>query len=338
MPQLGLSAEEAGLVTVYLLSLRARPLPEALLPADRVRTSRLGERDFASDGATLFGVFCAACHGLVGEGRKFVFTPQLFPALRNPVFLALADDGFLRRTIALGRPGRHMPSWGKQGSLLPAEIDALVAYLRSLEPPAPVFVPGPPASTELGERVFAESCSPCHGPAGEGSGLAPPLAARDNEVTTTDERIYGTLAAGVSGTAMGSFRTLGADQLRSVSAAVRALPRLDLSRAGWKARPGDSKRGAGLYQEHCARCHEPEKGQLESKGPFLLNPSFLSVAGDGYLVGTIIRGRPGREMPVFGVGDKDNARLDPVSVADVVAFLRSKAPVAAPLSKPAARR
>lgn len=325
MHRLGLTAEEADLVTVFLLSLRARTLPEAHLPIDRVRTSRLGERDFPTDGASLFGALCSACHGTGGEGRKFDTTPQLFPALRNPVFLALADDAFLRRTIAMGRPGRRMPSWGK---LTSKEFDALVAYLRSLEPLAPVFEPGAPAPIEPaeGDALFAQQCAPCHGPRGEGSELAPPLAAKDNEVTTSDERIHGTLAMGVAGTAMGSFRTLDAGQLRAVVAAVRALPRLEVSRAKWLGRPGDPVRGGALYREHCVRCHEPEAGKAESKGPGLLNPAFLSVAGDGYLAGTIIRGRPGAEMPAFGVAGLEHSRLDPASVTDLVAFLRAKAP------------
>ena len=123
------------------------------------------------------------------------------PALKNPTFLALADDEFLRRTIRLGRPGRHMPAWGKNGGLRAAEIDALVTYLRSLELPAPVFTLKPSIASDgnEGRRLFEQECAPCHGSGGEGSGLAPPLAARDNEVTTSDERIHGTLAAGNRG-------------------------------------------------------------------------------------------------------------------------------------------
>lgn len=329
MPRLGLSAEEADLITVYLLSLRARSLPEGRLPLDRVRTAGLGERDFAADGASLFAVFCSACHGTAGEGRTFDVSPKAFPALSNPDFLALADDEFLRRTIRLGRPGRRMPSWGQH--LSAKELELLVGLLRSFEKPAPVFTASAtPPELDLGSRLFADTCAPCHGPRGEGSGLAPPLAAKDNEVTATEERIFGTLAAGVAGTAMGSFRSLEPSQLRAISAAVRALPRLELSRATWKLGLGDPERGGALYREHCARCHEPEKGQLESKGPGILSPAFLGVAGDGYLAGTIIRGRTGREMPAFGSAGPEHARLDPQQVLHLVAFLRSRAPAARP--------
>src|SRR5207249_3081852 len=71
MPNLGFTDHEADLLTLYVLSLRARIIPEGLAPRDRVRAQRLGERDFATDGESLFGVFCAACHGPQGVGRKF---------------------------------------------------------------------------------------------------------------------------------------------------------------------------------------------------------------------------------------------------------------------------
>lgn len=326
MPRLGLSEAEADLVTVFLLSLRPRALGEAQLPIDRLRTSRLGERDFATDGASLYAAFCSACHGPSGEGRLFEATEQRMPALGNPVFLALADDEFLRNTIRHGRPGRRMPSWDKPGRLNAKEIDAVVGWLRGLEPAAPAFVPEPPAALEAGRAAFAESCAPCHGRSGEGSEVAPPLAAQDNEVTRNDDRIHGTLAMGVAGTAMGSFRLMEPVQLRGVIAAVRELPRLELSRTKWKVSPGDAARGEALYREHCVSCHEPAAGKESSQGPNLLSPALLSVAGDGYLTGTIIRGRPGREMPGFGVAGEKHARLEPSKVADVVAFLRSKAP------------
>lgn len=331
MPKLGLTPEQADLVTVYLLSLRTRALPEKLVPRDRARTTLLGERDHPTDPASLFEVYCSACHGPKGEGRTFAPSPQAFPAIANPTFLALADDEFLKRTIRLGRPGRRMPSWGRHGSLADADLDALAAFVRAFEPPAPPAFSGDalsaPFDLATGRKVFAEHCAPCHGPAGEGSDLAPPLAAKDNEVTAADDRIHGTLSAGVAGTAMGAFRTLSPLQLRSVIAAVRELPRLEVSRKAWKVRAGDPVRGQALFGEHCVKCHEPEAGKTEAKGPGIQLPAFLSIATDGYLAGTIIRGRPGTEMPTFGQVGKENARLTPEQVGDVVAFLRSKAPV-----------
>ena len=63
MPELGLTEQQIDQLTFYMLSLRGRNLQEALWPKDRIRAERFGEREFATDGATLYGTFCAACHG-----------------------------------------------------------------------------------------------------------------------------------------------------------------------------------------------------------------------------------------------------------------------------------
>jgi mono/diheme cytochrome c family protein len=326
MPKLGFTDGEADQLTLYMLSLRQRPIPEVMSPRDRVRGLRLGERDFPSDGASLFGVFCAACHGPRGEGRKFPTLESTFPAIGEPEFLAVADDNFLRKTLMAGRPGRRMPAWGtKDGGLRPEEIDALIGYLRSLEPTAPSFesVQAAPLDAARGTQLFAQRCAPCHGDKGEGSAVAPPLAAEDNPATHEDSRIYGTLTVGVAGTAMGSFRQLDAASLHALIAAVRALPPTTSKRTGWAPRTGDPKRGATIYATSCARCHgEKAEGK---QAPALGNAAFLAAATDGYLTATILRGRGPTAMPHFGSAAADHARLGPDEVADAVAFIRSLA-------------
>jgi len=325
MPNLSLSDSDTQLLTLYMLSLRARSIPEAMAPRDRVRALKLGERDFPVDGESLFGVFCSACHGPRGEGRRFPGLASTFPAIGEPDFLALADDSFLRKTLTDGRPGRRMPAWGtKDGGLRPEEVDALVAYLRSLEPAAPSMeqVMAAPIDLEGGKRTFTAQCAPCHGASGEGSAIAPPLAAEDNPATHDDSRIYGTVTVGVGGTAMGSFRRLDAPALHSLIAAVRALPLVG-KRAGWAPVAGDAARGAITYSKDCARCHGEK---LEGKdAPALANQKFLAAATDGYLTATIIRGRGATQMPHFGAAASDHPRLTPSEVSDLVAFIRSHA-------------
>ena len=324
MPDLGIGEREADALTVYMLSLRTRPIPEVLAPRDRVRALRLGERDFPTDGESLYGVFCAACHGPRGEGRRFPALARAMPAVGNPDFLAVADDRFLRRAILAGRPDRRMPAWGtKEGGLRREEVDALVGHLRALEPPAPSFeeVTAAPSDPEAGKAVFARDCAPCHGAAGAGTVLAPPLAASDNPATKDDSRLYGTLTVGMAGTAMGSFRRYDAATLRSVIAAARSLPPSGALRTGWAPGAGDPRRGEALYARHCAECHGPRGAGGEA--PALGSPAFLATAGDPYLVATIIRGRGGTTMRAFGQPDARSPPLEPQAVADVVAFLRS---------------
>ena len=59
------------------------------------------------------------------------------PSLNNAEFLKAATDNFLLATIALGRPGTPMPSFGDgmagKNGLTAEQIQEIVAYLRTWE-------------------------------------------------------------------------------------------------------------------------------------------------------------------------------------------------------------
>lgn len=208
MPALRATEREIDLLTLYVLSLRRRDLPASYAPKDRLRALSFDEREFAADGATIFGAFCAGCHGPDGMGRR---SPGMaaFPSIANRDFQQLVSDEFLKETIRRGRPGRRMPAWGEiSGGLRPEEIDAVVSHLRVLsgttqrmETETTRWVSGDAA---LGERLYAASCSGCHGDQGEG-GEGPAL---NNQVllsSATDRYLVETISNGRSGTAMSGF-------------------------------------------------------------------------------------------------------------------------------------
>lgn len=83
-------------------------------------------------GAEVYAEACAVCHGEAGGGRdEAPAAPNGAPSLNNPVFLATASDGFMRYSVAEGRPGTPMP--GYAGSLTDQQIDDLVVFIRSWE-------------------------------------------------------------------------------------------------------------------------------------------------------------------------------------------------------------
>ncbi len=230
MPELGLGEEQIDLLTFYLFALRRTSLGDAYHPRDRVRAEKLGEREFATDGATLYGTFCAACHGQGGQGMRY---PGLapFPAIGNPDFLEIAPDELIRETVRSGRPGRRMPAWGEaEGGLRPAEIAELVRHVRSLGPP---FRPdGKPRRWARGDaaeggRLYASACAGCHGAkgqGGEGPMLANPVLLRG----ATDSYLVETIRRGRRGTAMLGFdrptpvrRALGAGEIESIVVHLR---------------------------------------------------------------------------------------------------------------------
>jgi mono/diheme cytochrome c family protein len=232
MPQLGLDEAEIDALTFYMLSLRRSDQPEAYWPKDRIRAERFGEREFATDGATLYGTFCAACHGPAGEGMRYPGMAA-FPAIGNPDFLAVASDRFIRATVEHGRPGRRMPAWGEaEGGLGPEEIDRVVAHVRGFAPkvPAPAdaephrFVRGDAAA---GARLYADACASCHGEAGEGK-EGPALANPRFLAAATDTYLLETIRRGRRGTSMPGFagaspahRVLDDAEIAAVVAFVR---------------------------------------------------------------------------------------------------------------------
>lgn len=244
MPALGLSERQVELLTLYTLSLRRRDVPGSYLPKDSVRAVRFGEREFFPDGATIFGAFCAGCHGLRGQGRRAPGMPG-FPSNAHPDFLEIASDGFLIETVTRGRPGRRMPPWGeKEGGLRPEEIRAVVSYLRQLggvdykpDGKPPRWVQG---DVNQGRRLFAAACSGCHGRNGEG-GEGPALNNPVLLASATDSYLVETISRGRKGTAMEGFSTptvvrpaLSRVEIDSVVAFLRTWekPRAGTDRAG----------------------------------------------------------------------------------------------------------
>lgn len=209
MPALRLDEEQIRLLTFYMLSLRRSDVPEAFWPKDRIRAERFGEREFATDGATLYGTFCAACHGPQGQGMRYAGMPP-FPAIGNPDFLALASDDFIAATVRAGRPGRRMPAWGEQeGGLRPGEIVEVVSHVRRLSGGvAPVADRKPRrwvrGDAREGVRLFTAHCASCHGTRGEG-GEGPALNNKVLLANATDTYLAETIRRGRRGTAMEGF-------------------------------------------------------------------------------------------------------------------------------------
>jgi mono/diheme cytochrome c family protein len=126
-------------------------------------------------GGELYVQYCAACHGLDGQGRIGASLDS-FPGIQV--------DSALTATISGGVPGSVMPAWSsmKGGPLSDSQIADIAAYVVAVfdgtEPvmPAPAYTP--PAIPTLpdvegdpsaGALVYHENCAACHGEGGEGA-------------------------------------------------------------------------------------------------------------------------------------------------------------------------
>src|SRR5258706_13577025 len=122
----------------------------------------------------LYGQNCAGCHGAEGKGGAAI-------ALANPVFLAIADDGVIRRIAANGVPDTPMPAFAQSagGMLTDKQIDALVRGIRSWAKPhalrdvtPPPYAAQSPGDPRHGANAYRTYCSSCHGTDGRGGSKA----------------------------------------------------------------------------------------------------------------------------------------------------------------------
>ncbi len=110
---------------------------------------------------------CAVCHGLDGRGNGPA-APSLIPRprdfttgiykYRSTGARAMPADSDLRRVVADGLPASAMPYW--RDVLSPAEIDAVVEYVKSL---APARAASPPSAIRVPPRVAPDSASIARG-------------------------------------------------------------------------------------------------------------------------------------------------------------------------------
>jgi mono/diheme cytochrome c family protein len=142
-------------------------------------------------GMQLYAANCTICHGLQGEGTS------LGVALNTPEVRAI-EATELARLITEGVPGTMMVGWDKV--LEDEAIAELVAFLQNwdaiseqdlvLTPPEPmqIEVDDPEDMLALGERLFATTCTACHGENGSG-GIGPTLNSQQVLTSKTDEQI-----------------------------------------------------------------------------------------------------------------------------------------------------
>ncbi len=146
----------------------------------------------------LYGQNCAGCHGASGNGGATI-------ALRDPVFLAIADDAAIRRAAADGVRGTAMPAFAQSagGMLTDKQIDALVLGIRSwaqsgLLPGAnpPPYAANTPGDPQRGAGVYQTFCSSCHGSNGTGGKKASSIVDGSYLAQVSDQHLRTTVIAG----------------------------------------------------------------------------------------------------------------------------------------------
>ncbi|MBI4789095.1 MAG: c-type cytochrome [Chloroflexi bacterium] len=215
------------------------------------RAASLAGRDIQT-GAEAFGNYCASCHGKQGEG-----IPSVAPALnrkdlfdgrrQKDVGWSGSAAGFLKNTIAAGRPVRSrpdlysvtMPTWSPPGtprhsptpgpSPTPAPTRQGVNASCQNVPAQFVGKKSPFAATNAaalaeGKKTYDEKCAACHGTGGQGNG--PAAGSLNPKPATFTDKAYMQglpvdchffrISEGVQGTGMPPWRSLGENAIWQV--------------------------------------------------------------------------------------------------------------------------
>lgn len=89
--------------------------------------------------------------------------------------------------------------------------------------------------------------------------------------------------------------------------------------------------GGELYAKYCALCHGANgEGYLADNAPSLVTDTFLASASDGFLYGSIERGRPGTAMAAYG--QRLGGPLAEHEMRAIIAWLRRNGPAQRPLA------
>ncbi len=171
-----------------------------------------------------------------------------------------------------------------------------------------------------GRAIFADNCTPCHGPGGGGSKGFPNLADDDWLWGGDLAAVHRTIGLGVRNANSESRQSLmprfGADKILT-PAQIDDLAEFVLSLSGPPQNSTAAARGAGQFVENCAACHgEQGRGSIEFGAPNLTDRIWLFGGDKASIVQSISAPRNG-SMPAW------SERLDDALVKMLAVYVHS---------------
>jgi len=129
-------ALSAGALLGATLSLAAPATPAkpaATTPAKGAPAKAAAAGGDAAAGKAIFKVKCVACHKVDGTGGfKVTGNPTPNWTLKK-TWDATRTDAYLRDCITNGKLKSGMVAWGKTNQLKPADIDNMIAYIKTFK-------------------------------------------------------------------------------------------------------------------------------------------------------------------------------------------------------------
>jgi mono/diheme cytochrome c family protein len=275
----------------------------AILPAWLVSPAFAGDHGATTKQApaALYHNYCSVCHGDRGDGQSRASNSMRPPPrdFTTPQSVQELTRDRMIASVKGGVPGTAMVSWKTQ--LNDAQIAQVVDYVRDTFMRASVA-----NDASRGRRIYARTCSVCHGELGSGSmwasaNLRPPprdFSSEQTRMTLTREAMLVAVAAGRPGTAMAGYSSkLSQDDMNAVVDFIRgSFMRVDATAgiSGTHARGlpaaaaaaavkadmklplplglrGDTAAGRAFYDANCATCHGV-KGDGAGPRAYFINP------------------------------------------------------------------
>lgn len=179
------------------------------------------DNEHAVDAAANYQRYCALCHGDDRQG----YANDHAPSLRSKSLMTSGEREMVYAT-AYGRLGTPMAGYLDElgGPMTFIEIVRLVQWLRSQVPVEPYefTYDAVVGDISVGERVYSQHCSSCHGENGQG-GTGTALGNTAMLSLTTDAFIKYAVEYGRDGTEMPAFRgTLSDAEINGVTAFLRS--------------------------------------------------------------------------------------------------------------------
>jgi mono/diheme cytochrome c family protein len=223
-----------------------------------------------------------------------------------------------RQIIAEGGGHETMPVWGEV--LTPEQLDALVTYTLSA---------AEGTSIEVGQELYAQNCSTCHGEFGEGGpnpsragDIIFPISTEEYLKTRDDFTLRSIIAQGQPNFGMSPFGSafggpLDDEDVDAIVAFIRAWeanPPVELPPEIVVSVETVSLDAPEIYAQLCAQCHGPNgEGGI---GPSFQNPQFQATRTDTQLLNSINLGHEATAM----IGWGDILSLD--QIQQLVALIR----------------
>jgi mono/diheme cytochrome c family protein len=127
-----LTDQQIGVLAHGVMQQWSKP---AIFAGQNIPAYRATQTGDVARGQEAFGVFCAKCHGIAGQGstEDSKRGAGKVGSIVDGSYLALISDQGLRSIVIAGRPDEGMPDWRSEGTqpLTDQQITDIVAWLAS---------------------------------------------------------------------------------------------------------------------------------------------------------------------------------------------------------------